>query len=186
MADDVRELISRCLAGEEPAMVDLVNRYRGQVFGLCYRMLGDRQDAEDITQEAFLRVFRNLESWDNQRDFKPWLLAIAANRCRTLLSTRRRRPVATDLIDEVVDRRDPNALAAGGLREEVELALATLREEYRQAFLLFHENELSYAEISDVLQCPIGTVKTWIHRARRELAKSLRVRGIAQESKHET
>jgi RNA polymerase sigma-70 factor (ECF subfamily) len=184
LVDDVRDMIRRCLAGDERAMVDLVERYRGQVFGLCYRMLQDRQDAEDITQEAFLRVFRNLETWDQQREFKPWLLAIAGNRCRTLLASRKRKPSPTHLLDEVVD--GTTAPEPSGLVEEVELALTNLRDEYRQAFLLFHKDELSYAEISEILDCPVGTIKTWIHRARRELAKCLRRRGIVQEPHYES
>ena len=64
-------------------MIDLVNRFRGQVFGLCYRMLGQRQDAEDAAQETFVRVLKNLHRWDPARPFEPWLLTIAGNRCRT-------------------------------------------------------------------------------------------------------
>ena len=66
-------------------MAALVDRFQGQVFGLCYRMLGHRQDAEDVTQESFSRALRSLKSWDNQRAFRPWLMAIAGNRCRTWL-----------------------------------------------------------------------------------------------------
>lgn len=161
-------------------MIELVARYQGQMFGLCFRMLGNRQDAEDVAQEAFLRVFRNLKSWDNNRDFKPWLLAIAGNRCRTLLATRKRKPPSTHLVDELADsprRHDP----VGAVAEEVELAMQNLREEYRRAFLLFHEQQLTYAEIGEILDCPVGTVKTWIHRARRELARCLRQRGVVEE-----
>ncbi|KKL55005.1 hypothetical protein LCGC14_2259720, partial [marine sediment metagenome] len=74
---------------------------------------------------------------------------------------------------------------ANDLAEEVELALGTLRAEYRQAFLLFHQHELSYAEISATLDCPLGTVKTWVHRARRELIARLAQRGVVQELRHE-
>lgn len=180
MSENIRELVERCLAGDETAMSELMDQYRGQVFGLCYRMLGHRQDAEDITQETFVRVFRSLQRWDDQRDFKPWLFAIAGNRCRSLISTRGRRPQAKDLVDDIPDGT-PDDQAAKNLAEEVDLALVELREEYRQAFLLFHEQELSYAEIGEVLDCPVGTVKTWVHRARRELIKRLRRRGVVYE-----
>src|SRR6478609_10741353 len=91
-ADDLRPLIRRCLTGDQGAMLALVERFRGQVFGLCYRMLGQRQDAEDVAQETFVRALRNLSQWDSSREFLPWLLAIAGNRCRSCLSRRMRRP----------------------------------------------------------------------------------------------
>ena len=176
----MRELVDRCLRGDQSAMVELVDTYRGQVFGLCYRMLRHRQDAEDVTQETFVRALRSLHRWDNQREFLPWLLAIAGNRCRTMLSARMRQPLSTPLVDHLSD--DAVELAnAKNLAEEVELALTTLRAEYRQAFLLFHQHELSYAEISATLDCPLGTVKTWVHRARRELIARLAERGVVQE-----
>ena len=85
MIGDLRQVVNRCLNGDQGAMYDLVARFKGQVFGLCYRMLGHRQDAEDVAQETFVRVLKNLHRWDQQRDFEPWLLAIAGNRCRTAL-----------------------------------------------------------------------------------------------------
>ncbi len=183
MSDNVRELVGRCLRGDQTAMVQLVDLYRGQVFGLCYRMLRHRQDAEDVTQESFVRALRGLHTWDDQREFLPWLLAIAGNRCRTQLAARMRRPNTTSLVDHVSDDA-VEVIAARNLAEEVELALGNLREEYRQAFLLFHQHELSYAQISTTLNCPLGTVKTWVHRARRELVAQLKHRGVVQESRH--
>jgi RNA polymerase sigma-70 factor (ECF subfamily) len=184
LSDDVRELVDRCLRGDQSAMLTLVDMYRGQVFGLCYRMLRHRQDAEDVTQECFVRVLRSLHRWDKEREFMPWLLAIAGNRCRTLLATRMRQPPSSSLVEHLSDNSLEHA-ESKNLAEEVELALGTLRAEYRQAFLLFHQQELSYAEISAALDCPLGTVKTWVHRARRELIARLAQRGVVQESKHE-
>jgi RNA polymerase sigma-70 factor (ECF subfamily) len=183
LSDDVRELVGRCRQGDQAAMVELVDLYRGQVFGLCYRMLRHRQDAEDVTQESFVRALRGLHTWDEQREFLPWLLAIAGNRCRTHLAARMRHPATTSLVDHVSDDAVEIA-AARNLAEEVELALANLRDEYRQAFLLFHQHELSYAQISATLDCPLGTVKTWVHRARRELVAQLTHRGVLQELRH--
>jgi RNA polymerase sigma-70 factor (ECF subfamily) len=183
LSDNVRELVERCLNGDQSAMVELVDNYRGQVFGLCYRMLRHRQDAEDVTQESFVRVLRSLRTWDQQREFLPWLLAIAGNRCRTLLAVRMRRPTVTSLVDHLSDKA-LELIEARNLAEEVERALSTLRVEYRQAFLLFHQHELSYAQISATLDCPLGTVKTWVHRARRELIVQLKDRGVVQELRH--
>jgi RNA polymerase sigma-70 factor (ECF subfamily) len=180
LSDDVRELVDRCLRGDQSAMLQLVDSYRGQVFGLCYRMLRHRQDAEDVTQESFVRALRSLHRWDNQREFLPWLLAIAGNRCRTLLASRMRHPAASPLVEQLSGNAVEVA-EARHLAEEVELALSTLRAEYRQAFLLFHHHELSYAQISSTLGCPLGTVKTWVHRARRELIARLAERGVVSE-----
>ena len=181
MSDDLPPLVDRCLAGEQRAMIALVDRYRGQVFGLCYRMLGHRQDAEDAAQEAFVRVLRTLHRWDRERPFEPWLLAIAGNRCRTALAKRSRRPAVQSLTEPI---RDPSPAASGGnyLAEEVALGLKRLRPEYRQAFVLLHENELSYAEIARAMRCPVGTIKTWVHRARRSLVGHLRRRGVLEDS----
>jgi RNA polymerase sigma-70 factor, ECF subfamily len=178
--DDVRALVQRCLAGDQTAMLALVGRYQNQVFGLCYRMLGQRQDAEDMAQETFVRALRSLRQWDAQREFLPWLLAIAGNRCRTCLAQRMRRPGSTPLVEHLPDRRT-DGKPARHLAEEVQRALTRLRKEYRLAFMLFHQEELSYAEIGAALKCPLGTVKTWVHRARRELVETLRKREAVGE-----
>lgn len=183
MADEVRDLVRGCLAGDQMAMLALVERYQGQVFGLCYRMLGQRQDAEDMAQETFARALKSIAQWDAGREFLPWLLAIAGNRCRSHLAQRMRRPASTPLVEQLPDHR-PDDEPARHLAEELRRALARLRSEYRQAFLLFHQQQLSYAEIGAALDCPLGTVKTWVHRARREVIEALRHRGVIEETAH--
>jgi RNA polymerase sigma-70 factor (ECF subfamily) len=178
--DQIRSLVQRCLAGEQAAVTALVERFQGLVFGLCLRMIGRRHDAEDVAQESLVRAIRGLHRFDAARDFEPWLLAIAGNRCRTFLANRRRRPDARPLVDDAADDTPP-MYAAESLAEEVQRALTTLRAEYRQAFLLFHQHELSYADIAAALAVPLGTVKTWVHRARQELIEQLRNRGVIDE-----
>jgi RNA polymerase sigma-70 factor, ECF subfamily len=172
---ELRELVGRCQAGHSSAVREFIARYEGPVFGLCYRMLAQRQDAEDMAQETFVRAVRHLHQWDCGRDILPWLLAIAGNRCRSLLATRKRRPVNTELF-EVAAEDSHHDSAAELLREELQLALARLRPEYARAFVLFHERELPYESISHLLEVPLGTIKTWIHRARKELVQTLRAR----------
>ena len=183
MSDSLHELVDRCLAGEQVAMVQFVERFQGQIFGLCYRMLGHRQDAEDMAQESFIRALRSLSHWDRTRELAPWLLAIAGNRCRSLLAVRRRRPQSTPLADQFADD-SPADDSARNLGEEVQRALSNVRPEYRQAFVLFHEHELSYQDIAATLNCPLGTVKTWVHRARREIIDQLRQREVLAEVPH--
>lgn len=174
----------RCLNGDQSAMLELVRQFHGQVFGLCLRMLGHRQDAEDAAQETFVRALRSLASWDDQRDFEPWLLAIAGNRCRTMLSARGRRFRGEALIEEALPDPRSATIAVGDWAEEIERGLATLRGEHRLAFELFHHRELSYQEIGEIMDCPVGTVKTWVHRARKELMAWLRRREIEEDSQH--
>ncbi len=161
----------------------LVERYQHQVFGLCLRMLTHREDAEDITQEVFVRVFRSLRKWDSTRPFRPWLMAIAANRCRTALTSRSKRPTPSEVAPElaVETRRTTDSEVA----EEVQQALEKLREDYRTCFILFYQQEQSIAEIGETMGCPEGTVKTWLHRARAQLAQHLTRRGLGPEVIHE-
>ena len=150
MAEELSILVNRCLTGDQPSFDELVHRFRGQVFGLCYRMLGQREDAEDATQETMVRVINNLHRWDQDRAFEPWLLTIAGNRCRTRLAKRMRRPSAVTLDYPIQDNTHLEDQAKL-LAEEIDLALAHLRDEYRRAFLLFHQQELCYADIADEL-----------------------------------
>lgn len=177
LAEELPIIVSRCLAGHEPSFFQLIQRFRGRVYGLCFRMLGQREDAEDATQETFLRVASNLHRWDPARAFEPWLLTIAGNRCRTRLAKRMRRPSTITLEHPVEDDSiaDQNRRL---LAEEVELALGGMRDEYRQAFNLFHYQELEYQEIAKRMDVPLGTVKTWVHRARREIVEKLAQRGV--------
>ena len=125
-----------------------------------------------------------MRRWDAERDFSPWLLAIAGNRCRSLLATRGRRPAPQPLLNDDLPDGKPDIHGERQLVEEVKRALAGLREEHRQAFLLFHEQELSYAEIAAAMDCPVGTIKTWIHRARGLVVRQLRERGVVEEARH--
>ena len=181
MSEELPVLVTRYLDGDQTSLAHLIDRFRGQVYGLCYRMLRQREDAEDATQETFFRVAKNLHRWDSSRAFEPWLLTIAGNRCRTLLSKRKRKPNVLSLEfpveDDSRERTDANLLA-----EEIELALSCIRLEYRQAFELFHHQQLEYAEIAVRLDVPLGTIKTWVHRARREIVLKLRSRGVVYES----
>jgi RNA polymerase sigma factor (sigma-70 family) len=174
-ADDAT-LVRRCLRNDPSAVRALVERFQGVVYGLCVRLLGHRHDAEDVTQEVFLRIFRSLRRWDAARPLQPWVLGIAANRCRTWLARRAHRPEPVDYLHDTAVA--PPADDAAELLRELDRALADLRAEYRTAFVLFHEHGQPYEAIAAALGRPVGTVKTWLHRARLELLDALRRRGM--------
>jgi RNA polymerase sigma-70 factor (ECF subfamily) len=180
--DDDAGLVQRCLTGDPVAVRAFVERFHGLVFGLCCRMLGHRHDAEDATQDVFVRALRHLGSWDPARPLRPWLLTIAANRCLTRLSKRSKQPVLVETLAEVPATGLP---AASGLAEELQNGLALLRDDYRLCFLLFYEQQLSVQEVAATMDCPEGTVKTWLYRARKSLADYLQQRGVVSSDGYE-
>jgi RNA polymerase sigma factor (sigma-70 family) len=172
-------LVKRCLRGEPAAIRALVDRHQGDVYGLCVRLLHHRQDAEDVTQEVFLRVFRSMRRWDDSRPLKPWIMGIAVNRCRTWLSQRVRRPETVEYLQDTVT--SPVADDSRELVAEIERAVRDLRMEYRTAFVLYHEQGRPYEEIAQALDRPVGTIKTWLHRARLQVLEQLRNRGMVPQ-----
>jgi RNA polymerase sigma-70 factor (ECF subfamily) len=177
-ADEDAALVRRCLRGDAAAVRALVERFQADVFGLCVRMLRHRHDAEDVTQEVFLRVFRSLRRWDATRPLKPWIASIAVNRCRTWLTQRARRPEPIDYVQEI--GADPGPDDAAELTAEIQAAVAELRPDYRAAFVLFHERGQPYEAIAAALDRPVGTIKTWLHRARMQVLDRLRRRGMVE------
>ncbi|MEZ6058459.1 MAG: sigma-70 family RNA polymerase sigma factor [Planctomycetaceae bacterium] len=168
MSDDA-SLVERSLAGDSAALGELVDRFQQPVFALCLKLLRHRQDAEDVAQESLVRMCRHLATYDVTRPLISWVLAIAANRCRTAIEGRSRRPIPVEEVPAVAAPL-PEITS---LPEEVDQALSTLRPEIRTCMILFYLNELSLAEISETMDVPIGTLKTWLHRGRNELSAKL-------------
>jgi RNA polymerase sigma-70 factor (ECF subfamily) len=181
--DEECELVRHCLRGDSRAVAALVERFQPEVYGLCVRLLHHRQDAEDVTQEVFLRVFRSLGRWDPGRPLRPWVMGITVNRCRTWLAQRARRPEPVDYLQDTA--AGPPADDSAELAREIRAAVAELRGDYRSVFVLYHEQGYSYDDIAAALGRPVGTVKTWLHRARLEVLGRLRRRGMVPEVGHE-
>ena len=173
MPNETTQIVSDCLDGVPGATAALIQRFKDRVFGLCYRMLGQREDAEDATQETFIRVINNLHRWDSDRSFEPWLYTIAGNRCRTKLLKRSKQKEVQ--LGENVDVESKSRSAAG-LIEEIRCAVDKLSDKHQQAFRLFHESQCSYLEIAEKLMVPVGTIKTWVHRARKQVVSQLKRR----------
>ena len=179
VTDDEPSLVKRCLAGDSASIRQLIARYESDVFGLSMRVLAHRQDAEDVTQETFVRVFRSLKRWDSARPLRPWILRIAFNRCRTWMSQRARRPELVDYLQETAGKEVPDDAAE--LAGEIQISLLALRPEFRSVFVMFHDQGMSYEEIAEVHERPVGTIKTWLHRTRMEVLNHLRKRGMVPD-----
>jgi RNA polymerase sigma-70 factor (ECF subfamily) len=176
---DEAALVRRCLRNDAEAVRTLVERFQAEVYGLCVRLLGHRHDAEDVTQEVFLRVFRSLRRWDRSRPLRPWVMGIAVNRCRTWMAQRVRRPELVDYLQDTAAGPAPDDSTE--LLAEIRDAVAALRPEYRAVFVLFHEHGHPYDQIAEALDRPVGTVKTWLHRARLEVLEHLKRRGMVAD-----
>ena len=166
-------LIERTRLGELTAFEELVERHRGIVFRVAARIVGP-DDAEDVSQDAFLRAFHRLDQYRGTATFRTWLLQITQNTALNRLAWARRRP--TEMASESPDAadRDPVRQPATALedrerQERLELKLRDLRPAYRSLLVLRDLEGLSYNEIAEVLDMPVGSVKGRLHRARDEL-----------------
>jgi RNA polymerase sigma-70 factor (ECF subfamily) len=181
------ELVQQALAGSQEAYHALVGRYATPAVNLAARMVQDRALAEDLAQEAFVRAFERLSSYDQQRRFASWFFQILHN--LTIDYLRRKRP-ATISLDGLQEAGYPEASSAPGARPDAraeqaalaraaDAALARIRPEYREAVVLRYREDLSVQEVAVAMSVPVGTVKTYLHRARKELASILSAQGWA-------
>lgn len=169
------DLLRRTRAGEVQAFGGIVQRYQQSVFGVCYRLLGHHAEAQDLTQEAFLRAYQRLESYDLNRPFGPWMRRLAANLCLNHLQSRRpdQAPL-DDELDAASGAPDPGAaLEASQQSEAIRAALLSLPPHYRAVVELRHYQDLSYQEIAHALDLPISDVKSHLFRAHKLLAQRL-------------
>ncbi len=173
-----RALVLRTRRGEVDAFGELVQRYQNPVFNVCFRLLGERQEAEDLTQECFVRAFQRLDSFDVERPFGPWVRRVATNLCLNHLQ--RFAPARLSLDDEAdfpqpATWANPEAVRERAERAEaLRAAILTLPAHYRAVIELRHFQELSYAEIAAELGIPLSDVKSHLFRARKQLARMLK------------
>ncbi len=177
------DLVGAVCAGETDAFTALVDRYLPDVYALVARMLHNTADAEDVTQEAFLRAFGRLPLCDVRRSFRSWLLKIAANVSLNHLRSRRRERALqlrrAERDGDAADRWEQTAEVPSP--RDWEYWLSRLDESQRAAIVLFHFSEMSYTEVAEVLNVPLNTVKTLLHRGRRKL-RELITRGVVPEN----
>lgn len=174
--------IKQALQGDQAAFGRLMHRYAGAVYNLAYRMLGNAHDAEDASQEIFLRAYTRLESYDQTRRFSTWLLSVASNYCIDRLRRRRFAWLTLDDVAFWLPSGQPGPERAALDREQQEVvqqAIQQLPETYRLITILRYWHDMSYAEIMQVTGLPESTIKTRLHRARRMLADALQAEGKA-------
>lgn len=183
-----QEVVALARRGQDRAYRELLRRYERPIFSLLYRMLRDRELAEDLSQETFVKALNALDSYRPEFKFSSWIFKIANN---AAIDHLRRRELDTLSLEGSPHAATPEAMEATALQigdrgetpldivaakelgGEIEAAIARLRPEYRQCILLRHVEGHAYEEIADILDLPLGTVKTYIHRARNELRQML-------------
>jgi len=187
-----KELAALAAKGREPAFRELLSRYERPVFSLVYRMVRDRTLAEDLAQEAFIRAFNAIASYKPKYKFSSWIFKIANNHTIDHLRKRKLDTVSIDgsphartseeeaqtrLVVESHEEAPDRYVEAKELGSQIEEAIGELRPEYRTAVLLRHVEGHSYDEIAEIMELPLGTVKTYLHRARGELKELLAAAG---------
>ena len=187
MGESDAELTGQILAGSDTAARELVRRYERPVYNLIVRMVRDPALAEDLAQETFVKAFRHLASYDPGYKFANWILRIAHNTAIDYL--RQPRPVLSSLDEQVeqggvraADSTSPTPFAEAERKElagALDQAIDRLRPEYREVVVLRYQEDLSYEEIAEMTDLPVGTVKSHLHRARAELAEMMAAAGWA-------
>ncbi|MFC7062955.1 RNA polymerase sigma factor SigW [Halobacillus seohaensis] len=181
----IKKKIKEVKKGDQSAFEDVVSFYQNKVYHICYRMIGNSYEAEDLAQEAFIRAYTNIASFDENRKFSTWLYRIATN--LTIDRIRKRKPdyyldaeiKGTDGLDMysqlAVDQALPEEeVESLELQTHIHREILALPPKYRSVIVLRYLDELALQEISEVLDIPIGTVKTRVHRGREALRRRLR------------
>jgi RNA polymerase sigma-70 factor, ECF subfamily len=182
--DNDQQLVQRVQKGDKSAFDLLVLKYQHRVLKLVGRFVSDAAEAQDVAQEAFLKAYRALPSFRGDSAFYTWLYRIAINTAKNALVSNRRRPVDFDLDLQDPDQYDRHArlkevdtpegvLLTEEIREVVERAMEQLPEDLRTAIVLREIEGLSYEEIAEAMDCPVGTVRSRIFRAREAIDKRL-------------
>jgi RNA polymerase sigma-70 factor (ECF subfamily) len=178
--ETIETLIQRCLSGDQAAWERIVQLHRRKVFNVAYKFVGRHEEAEDLTQEIFLKVFKSLDTFDRRANFQTWLISVSRNLCIDHYRSVRKERESIDRGVDTDTLAPPNP-AAGPIealeqRDRVQLlrqALAALAPTLRTAVVMRDLQEFSYQEIADKLHLPEGTVKSRINRGRTELARQI-------------
>jgi RNA polymerase sigma-70 factor (ECF subfamily) len=189
------ELVARCLTGETECFNQLIVRWERPIYALALRLLGNDQDARDISQETFLRAFRALPGFKGQAKFSSWLYRIALNLCRDFVRRQRRTPIVptpdgVELAElgssERVDEPLEDVLTRRELSQSVARAMRALTADQRAALILKEYHGLTFQEIAELLGCPLSTVKTRLYQGLTVLRRELARRGVTSDAQAKT
>jgi len=184
-----QDIITLARRGDQAAFTTLVRNYQTAIYNLCYRMLGEADQAQDAAQETFLRAYTQMHRYDPERPFKTWLFSIASHYCIDRL--RRRRVIWMDIDDEPLaghpalreKRMDPeDAVLRREQATDVQALIETLPPKDRIAVVMLYWHDLSYQEIAEATGTTVSAVKSRLHRARAAMADSLRSRDAQREA----
>jgi RNA polymerase sigma-70 factor (ECF subfamily) len=178
-------VISRALKGDQNAYTELLKKYKGAIYSFIFKMIPEKEDAEDMVQETFIKAFSALPTFNNEFAFSTWLFKIASNNC---IDYMRKKRLKTYSINKPIESKDgfviqdlPDPLINPEMEyieserlSNIESAIQKLPKKYRSIIIMRHKEEKSYEEISAELNIPIGTVKARIFRAREKLKKLLK------------
>lgn len=169
------ELIQKCLAGQHEYFEELVTRYKKLIFSVVYNMINDKEEVSDLSQEVFIRIYKALDRYDPKYKFSTWAVRIATNLC---LDIHRKKKVNSTSIDEIGDLSDgvdtpEDSYLRKERSERIRRAIQELPEKYRTPIILFHQNGLSYEEMTKVLGEPMTIIKNRLYRARIMLKEAL-------------
>jgi RNA polymerase sigma-70 factor (ECF subfamily) len=178
--DDDHALLARCRDGDDDAFAVLVDRHQARIARLALQMLGDPEEAQDVAQDAFVRLYTSLRSFRGEASLSTWLYRVVVNLCHRRLGKLRRRGT-TYLADTALgaddwpsdDARPHDRLARQEQLREVRRAVASLSPKYRAVIALRYFHDLSYRDIAAVLRLPLGTVESRLHDARRALRRRM-------------
>jgi RNA polymerase sigma-70 factor, ECF subfamily len=171
------QLVTLTLAGSQPSFQEIVRRYERPVFNLICRIVRDPALAEDLTQDVFLKTYRSLTSFDRSRRFASWILRIANNAALDAVRRRRSHPLVEGDPEDLPIPQAADPVEIADLGEALSGALDALRPEWRAAIVLRYQEGSSYEEIAEILGIPEGTAKTFVHRARKQMASALAAAG---------
>lgn len=179
MREDDNQLIARVLSGDIRAYALLVDRYKDRAFSLAFRLVGRREEAEELVQDAFVKAYRKLDTFRGDARFSTWLHRIVHNVCMTRVTRRRPQPRSLDDDDETLqissNGRDlQESIEAGEMMRMVETEISRLSEKLKTPLLLFYLEQMKYEEIAALMGIPVGSVKTYLFRGRTILRERLR------------
>lgn len=182
--EDEKKLIQKSISGDVESFEILINKYQKMAYNVSYRVMGNEEDAKDMTQEALIKVFRYINSFRMDSSFSTWMYRIVMNTCKDELRKKKLKVVSIDKPIEMSDgnmkmdiedtSRTPEQLLVGKeTAEEVQNALLNVTEKNRIVVVLRDIKGFSYSEISDIIDVPVGTIKSRINRGRKELKELL-------------